>query len=235
MKNWYRQALKKSASITFAPADSYKIAQPMLVDDIGYDILNFIYRKKILNTKPVYHHISGDGESQWWLLGILNFYEDQTSGLTPQKVQEIVKAYNQEKQGVIALKIVGHDVSQSRGVPTTRVQVVENKTDQYERVPELNISNVHAYQFLRFLQDLGLPVDPKEMSGSISVEALQYAITEPNPDMAVYQNEMSSGDADVSSGISMIVERYPRYVEILQKMIDYINKHQLPNRRIVFG
>ena len=250
MANWYQTAsLRKFASVTFRPAGADKIAQPLSVLDISFDIIRFIYATlKIPGVQATFDNVTSDGDDHSHPTGILNFYETENSGLSTHNVLAIVEGYNRYKEGVVRLAIVDRNQSRLRNCPTTRVKVVENNSGNYAKVPELNISNNSAYQFLKYLQDQGIQVNPKELSGEISADAIKYILSDESPpDPAPYASEMDVNSAGLQMGLQEelgakfidasppIDYRFNRYREVLKHIVDFIDHNQLPDRQIIFN
>ena len=164
----------------------------------------------------------------------------------------IVGSYNARREGVIKLQPVKRELSNLFKCPVIRVQVVENHTVDYPRVPELNLANDNAYQLLHYLQDQGLPVDPNEPSGRISIDAIKFVLSDKSPpspepyagDMSPatiqVMRQLQDGDSPINESKAIncsrpITQRFPGYMAKLKEMADFIDRNQLPDRNIIYG
>lgn len=244
MNNWYKTAKVVQASITFYPAGSDKIAKPMGVGEISFELMRFI---KLPGVHAGHNDIMTDGDDFFKALGIINFYENKKSGLTPPIVQNIVADYNQFKAGIVVLKIQKREISKMYNCPVVRVEVVLNHTLDYPEIPEINVSNNSAYQFLTYLKDQGLRVDPEEPNGALSADELKFILSDnrppspssysnlESPSSIAIQNELGESGATWVNAAKPIDERFQKYIERFKQMIDYIDKYQLPNRTILYN
>lgn len=249
--------IKKIASITFKVSGSDKVAQPLGMSDLGWDMLHFWENKNPIGASVSDHYnppqIVMDGcRNMDSPTGILNFYYgsifDRSNGrrLTPLDIQKFIEAYMQHNSAIKMRIVNADDDSQMyEGMKVARIQVYENKTFEYERVPEFNAANSNAYALLALLRDNGLPIEKGVCYGSFSVEDLKRAISniENKPKgVGDYSRETVDNKADRpddASGIHIIEnglssERLWEYLGMLQEMIDYIEGHGL-SVNIVFG
>ena len=240
--NWYKQAkLQRFASVTFIPSGTHRVARPMMTEDIASDIRT--WANKALGLQIYYDVVTSDGNDFDKPIGTINFYE--TGPITPEVIQKIVTAYNTARDGVVRLQIAKREQSKRFKSMVTRVRVIQNETTKYEVVPELNIANNSAFQLLKYLKDQGLDVNPEELSGSFSADALRFIMSDKTPPSPrTYENEVHPGmeslqeelgEAKVVNYSRPIDERFHRYLQTFQQMIDYIDRHQLPDRNITFG
>jgi len=242
MSNWYKQYIK-IASVSFYIEGTEKIAQPMGLLDICNDITKFIYHTKdVKGLRFTYDTISPDTSSSDFdaPTGIINFY------LTDPKidinfVKEIIQNYNKIKYPFIKIDIMKQEQSNSYVYQVVRLNVIENRTKEYEYVPEFNIANDNFHALIELLHQYGLNIDTNEYTGSIDVNDLQKILSSLGTDdylLEPFASEPSKEKGD--KGMTMIdfgrsKEQLRSYLEMLKKMIDYIKKNNLPNGKIIFA
>ncbi len=177
--NWYKQ--EKFASITFSVTDSDKIAAPMSVYDIAYNLGSFLI-KNSFTEKFDFQLGDVDMDGLDTEAGTrINWYL-QDSQITPNVIESAINAYNKHKVDV-ELKLTEINFSKSRsdteGNPlrTARIDVVRNNTLEYEEAPSINVSNSNGFALLKMLQDYGANLNV-DYSGQVDIDSLESAISE---------------------------------------------------------
>lgn len=183
MKSWYKYFKKiaslKTASVTFSLEDSWRIAQPKNLLNLCSDFINFIYYNKKLakeNFKPYSTDIEPDTSSSDFegYTGIINFY------INPEyDIKEYINAIDAwiEDKAIEGYKIEyskNPDQSNSRSWKVFRINVIENPSEHYDAIPEINLANGNAMAILRLL---GISTAGGDAySGKMSLEELRKKI-----------------------------------------------------------
>lgn len=201
----------KRASVTFSPAESHRIAQPKNLISIGGDLVEFAIKSGMSGLK--WDDIDPDGNDFDKLLGTLNFYIPQKKGtydegsgkttwqdippddrISAKEVRSLVDAFNRDKAGEVILQVGPTEMSNSRKTPVVRIKVVENKTGEYEQLPELNIAHANARMILQMLAEHGLPVDANGLVGEFSIDDYWTARSLLSQEAKQYRERPSSED-----------------------------------------
>lgn len=253
--NWYKKAkFDKRASVSFWPAGSDKISQPMTVSDICNEMIRYgWYVGKIFREgQGMYHDtISPDGDDYFEHLGIINIYVPESFSartdegefyrenipvqqrLNEKQVQTLVKEFNDHMAGLVVLGDPKEDMS-SGGRVVYRVQVLENSTKDLEQVPEMNMANSNAKAILEILAQHGLNVTPSEYAGAFSVDeylgARQLMIDE-----TLEQHERPETEESNMFGFGLSLDKINAYLDGLDQLAAWIRQNNLPDQKIVFG
>jgi len=240
--NWYKNIIKL-ASISFYIEDSHKVAQPMNLLEICFDISKFIYYVKNLKGLDMTHdHISPDTSHSRFdaPTGTINFYLSDKR-VNKEFVESLIHDYNQYKYPLIEIKVGEQEKSGVSKFDVVRLHVVKNETVDIEELPSMNLANVNAALLLNLLQANGVSVDPNESSGVINVDELKVALD--RIDQEEYQLPAYTREPEIedkpgqvqSYGFGVDISRIKRYLEGLKIIVQYIDNKNLANRNIVFA
>lgn len=167
--NW----LQKTASITFSIKDSVKISQPKTVLDLSYELLNWANSNlpddfKIHNF---WDYVTCDGDSIESMTGTINWYfpsRVNPDDLLPYIRQSIKDCF--EPLGVNIGNLYHNKSNLYSEFRVWRIPIQSNETENLNKYPELNVSNVNAERLFRLL---GLNF---EYMGSINANSLKQHI-----------------------------------------------------------
>jgi len=248
--NWYKKSsFNKRASVDFFLSGVDKISKPMTVLDICNEMLKYgSYTGKNFNEGQGIHieTISPDGNDSFNWTGTINIYvPDSRSGddgwqdipeeerLKEDQVKDLVKGYNSYKQGIV-LGYPTKDVSNMTGGNVYRIQVIRNETKDLEQIPTLNVSNMNASAFLKLLKFHGIDVDAEEYSGSFSGEEYIGARQLMSDDtLKQFQRDAESEGNMYQGQLSLGMLR--RYMEVLDSMVEWAQRNDIPVQEIMFG
>jgi hypothetical protein len=191
MKSWYKYfkkiciiktasaSIAKSASITFSLEDAWKISQPKNLLDLCSDFLNFIhYGAKLSNDRfrPGYSDIEPDTSSSDFegYTGVINFYVKQDDDIN--EYPKAIKAWIDDKsiEGYQITCSMNPEKSNSRNSQVFRIMIIQNPSEHYESIPDLNLANGNAMSILRLL-GLSVGMDD-DYSGKIDLNDLRKRI-----------------------------------------------------------
>lgn len=255
--NWYKKSsLNKVASVDFFLEGIEKISKPMTVLDICNDLSEFgHYTGNNFNEGQGMHmdSISPDGDSAFNWTGTINIYvpdnrsvsdpdsewgyrrEDipEEEMLKEEQVKALIKGYNGYKHGIV-LGYPTKDVSNMTGKDVYRVPVIRNETQNIDQIPSLNVSNANAEAFLRLLKHHGLNVDAEEYAGSFGVEDYIGARQLMSDDsIKQFQRDTVHEGNMFSAGLTLNMIK--RYLQVLDQMVSWAYKNDLPVKEINFG
>lgn len=159
--NW----LQKISSVSFWLDGSQKISQPKTISDLANDLQKFASDR--IGFFLSVHTITPDGTDFDQMTGTINWYV--TDRVPVDQQRRIMFDWSKEMELLdYKISIAGPQVSgmsRPRDPPLMvyRVRVLQNGSEDYMQIPELNASNDNAKAFM---EALGVPFD---WSGSISL------------------------------------------------------------------
>tara|TARA_Y100000034_G_scaffold115046_1_gene151814 strand:- start:597 stop:1352 length:756 start_codon:yes stop_codon:yes gene_type:complete len=160
--NWF----KKISSVTFIPAGTHGVAQPMNLLDLSSDLLQFAIKNQVVSGRD--NSVDVDGDWDWVSgLGIINFY--LTDDATIEDVKRVVDAYNESQAGQVYIQVGRQEKSGMMAGDVVRLNVVKNTTSDREEVPEINMANANAYKIMQVLKRFGLNIEDID-NGCIDVD-----------------------------------------------------------------
>jgi hypothetical protein len=199
-KNWIT-AHCKFASVTFSPAGSYKVSRPKDLEAIASEMARVGHDKGVLG-KIDPNEIMADGLETGKFTGTINVYLSDKESAT--SVRALVEAFNLDQAGTIEVVLSKVERSKSTGGLVARVEVARNETAGYEEVPEANMANGNARMVLELLSEHGLPVDPKDLMGSFTVDDYWLARNLVSEE-AKRRRLREPSDKDVAGGLEEIL------------------------------
>ena len=242
--NWYKRAnINKLASVTFWVEGSDQITQPMTKLDICQDLAQFIFYGINLGQKLGFQWddidpdvSSGDVFASTGQFNIYLRNKNIKSGI----VENILNQYNEHKQ-LIELKLL--EINKSGIKPdlnTARVIIVRNDTANLESLPEMNVANANANAIIQLLSNEGMgQLDP--YGGTLDSTQLKTVISNIEQNSYLLDTYTKEPTEDISEGRPIIIdmgrsyERLKGYIDNLKKMINYIEKNNLPVKQINYG
>ena len=173
--NWLKSLLKTS-SVTFSLQDSDKISQPKTVYNLSTDLYYWAVKnvpKKYFNNKRVM--IDVDGLDVDTYTGTINWYITD-----PELSYDIPKYINQWIQEISLLDIEAQigELEQSNMYPDDlvwRINIIKNLTIEFEKIPELNLTNDNAKALFGALNM------PAQFEGIIDLKIFEQRLKNVNP------------------------------------------------------
>jgi len=239
--NWFRKTIKL-ASVTFFIEGSENIAQPMTLLDISFDIVKFIlYEKKLKGLKLTYDSISPDTSSNdyYATTGIINFYLTDPR-LNKDFVTSLVEDYNKYKPN-IRVSVGPEEQSGIYKHKVIRLHIFENNTTEIEEIPSFNVSNDNARAILTLLKNNGLNIDPNSYAGVIDVDNLKQALQQIQsedfqiPAHTQPSTTISEPGNSIITDMGRSQEQINRYLSNFAEIIKWIDKNDLPSRKINYA
>ena len=212
--NW----LTKISGITFSLEQSHRIAQPKTISTLSYDLADWA-----TSHVPRYliKRIDMDGLNPDQLTGTINWYIDEPQiGEIPMYVNQWI----QEEMSPLGfdIKVRGPERSNSFDSWVWRIDVLKNPTEEYTKLPKINLSNSNARALL------GLLNIPFDHMGSVSLRELRQRLaltTEhqvqeftQSPEKILPTKE-EPGPQVVDFGRSK--DQINRYIQALSEIVDY--------------
>lgn len=204
----------KMASVSFYVADSHKISQPKNIHTISWDMAGWASKNiphDIFRASPM-TNLMPDGYDFDKFTGTINIYVETD----PKAVVPYVEKYIQEELQPLGIQahIRNIDTSAMNGLPTIRVEIIDNETQSVEKLPEFNIANANFDELNKML-NLG------DYGGSISAEELLARISMARGNEDLYTRPEESGQFPGKAqwtSFGLDKEKITRYLDMLEQI-----------------
>ncbi len=227
--------LQKISSVTFSLEGSDKISQPKDISDLGRELHQFATQR--IGQDIEFDTIQSDGSGEG-LTGTINWYVNEN--LVSQADQQAIMREWIEEMRVMDFEIQmrgpersgmndwNRDPSEPE-IIVYRLDVLENGSESYAQIPEINIAQTNA---IAIFNTLGIPFD---QGGAIDIYDLQQRLsslkeyhrgehTRPRSD------EGGPGTGNVRSiDFGLDADRMDGYLSGLTRMVDFGIKNGYTN------
>jgi len=163
----------------------------------------------VFHANPMYN-LMPDGDDFDKFTGTINMYVETD----PKAVVPYVEKYIQEELQPLGIqaRIRGIDTSAMNGLPTIRVEIINNETQSVEKLPEFNMANVNFDELNKML-NLG------DYGGSISAEELLARISIARGSEDLYTRPEESGQSPGKAqwtDFGLDKQRITKYFDMLE-------------------
>lgn len=253
---WYKKAkFNKKASVSFYIEDAQKIAEPMDIFKIAMDLEEFMQTQLLQEGESIGsrlgipwsvvqvgslapHYTDEDIHKGDIFIGPLEFWLPDTN-ITEEMVRYIINQYNEYRYGTVVLSLDNIE-TQKDGQRIAHISIVENDTQDYTRVPSMNVSQDNAIALLQMLRNEGVNVSD-DMAGYLDIDELSQAIQQIENNEYMIETytrptyEQTEDDKPRYTDFGVAQDQIMGYLQGLKQMINYIRDNDLPNNKIGYA
>lgn len=172
------------------------------------------------------------------VLSGFNMYKQYSEASSPEEISDLIEKYKLKNKD-IEIGPTKLETSNSTGGPVMRVPIINNKTNDRVKYPEMNISNGNYYHLQKLLSDVGIEGLDKD-GGRVSIDQLESVINSLENDPDFLENYTRESTDENSGGVRMIdmglgYDQLRSYFTRLKQMIDFARKHNTGDEYISAG